>query len=251
MAGGIQDRAGISIVTEALSETDLERLATRLSANKNPNALSLEGVDGLLCALIASPTMIGPSGYLPVILGDDPENRKAFADMKDANDTVSLLMRYWNSIVADFSDETVHLPYIEEPGTDNIPGRDWARGFMRGTRLAPAGWDRLFTDDKEGLPMTIALVAGEIDPQWPTAPLTKEKNDELLEWMFAGAARAYRYFEADRREFAESAHADTSLGEYPKPHVRTEPKVGRNEPCPCGSGKKYKKCCGAASVLDS
>jgi hypothetical protein len=27
--------------------------------------------------------------------------------------------------------------------------------------------------------------------------------------------------------------------------VRAEPKIGRNEPCPCGSGKKYKKCCGA------
>ena len=27
--------------------------------------------------------------------------------------------------------------------------------------------------------------------------------------------------------------------------VRETPKVGRNEPCPCGSGKKYKKCCGA------
>ncbi|TXT41839.1 MAG: SEC-C motif domain protein [Spirochaetes bacterium] len=27
--------------------------------------------------------------------------------------------------------------------------------------------------------------------------------------------------------------------------VRAEPKVGRNDPCPCGSGKKYKKCCGA------
>ncbi|MEN6477504.1 MAG: YchJ family metal-binding protein, partial [Rectinema sp.] len=26
--------------------------------------------------------------------------------------------------------------------------------------------------------------------------------------------------------------------------VRAEPKVGRNDPCPCGSGKKYKKCCG-------
>ena len=25
---------------------------------------------------------------------------------------------------------------------------------------------------------------------------------------------------------------------------RDEPKVGRNDPCPCGSGKKYKKCCG-------
>jgi len=29
----------------------------------------------------------------------------------------------------------------------------------------------------------------------------------------------------------------------PKPFVR-EPKIGRNDPCPCGSGKKYKKCCG-------
>jgi len=31
----------------------------------------------------------------------------------------------------------------------------------------------------------------------------------------------------------------------PKPFRREEPKVGRNDPCPCGSGKKYKKCCGA------
>ena len=30
------------------------------------------------------------------------------------------------------------------------------------------------------------------------------------------------------------------------PHVHAEPVIGRNEPCPCGSGKKYKKCCGAA-----
>ncbi len=29
---------------------------------------------------------------------------------------------------------------------------------------------------------------------------------------------------------------------WPKP-TETEKKVGRNEPCPCGSGKKYKKCC--------
>jgi uncharacterized protein YecA (UPF0149 family) len=27
---------------------------------------------------------------------------------------------------------------------------------------------------------------------------------------------------------------------------REEPRVGRNDPCPCGSGKKYKKCCGRA-----
>ena len=45
------------------------------------------------------------------------------------------------------------------------------------------------------------------------------------------------------REDGEWKFAD---GEFvsEKPVVREEPKVGRNDPCPCGSGKKYKKCCG-------
>ncbi|MCL2138677.1 MAG: YchJ family protein [Treponema sp.] len=30
---------------------------------------------------------------------------------------------------------------------------------------------------------------------------------------------------------------------FPKTVVRSEPKIGRNDPCPCGSGKKYKHCC--------
>ncbi len=34
----------------------------------------------------------------------------------------------------------------------------------------------------------------------------------------------------------------------PEQYVRSEPKVGRNEPCPCGSGKKYKYCCGVEVI---
>ncbi len=33
------------------------------------------------------------------------------------------------------------------------------------------------------------------------------------------------------------------MGSYPLPYVRDEPKIGRNDPCPCGSGRKFKKCC--------
>ena len=40
-----------------------------------------------------------------------------------------------------------------------------------------------------------------------------------------------------------SGQVDTS----PQPVRREAPKIGRNDPCPCGSGKKYKKCCGAAA----
>ena len=38
--------------------------------------------------------------------------------------------------------------------------------------------------------------------------------------------------------------ADDHTGRVVQPFVRTTPKVGRNDPCPCGSGKKYKQCHG-------
>ena len=38
----------------------------------------------------------------------------------------------------------------------------------------------------------------------------------------------------------ESAHHHDA----PQPYVRATPRVGRNEPCPCGSGRKFKRCCG-------
>jgi len=36
---------------------------------------------------------------------------------------------------------------------------------------------------------------------------------------------------------------DGMFGGRCETYVRTEPKIGRNDPCPCGSGRKYKKCC--------
>jgi preprotein translocase subunit SecA len=41
---------------------------------------------------------------------------------------------------------------------------------------------------------------------------------------------------------AAQASANTSEPAAPRQPVRSTPKVGRNDPCPCGSGKKYKKC---------
>jgi preprotein translocase subunit SecA len=45
--------------------------------------------------------------------------------------------------------------------------------------------------------------------------------------------------------YAETQPAEQVAPGKPKPVRRTGKKVGRNDPCPCGSGKKYKKCCGA------
>ncbi|MDH3213483.1 MAG: SEC-C metal-binding domain-containing protein [Myxococcales bacterium] len=48
---------------------------------------------------------------------------------------------------------------------------------------------------------------------------------------------------------ANKAPVGTAVGSDspPRPVQRSVPKVGRNDPCPCGSGKKYKKCHGAGA----
>jgi preprotein translocase subunit SecA len=48
---------------------------------------------------------------------------------------------------------------------------------------------------------------------------------------------------------AASAQASGDGNGEPRPVRRSEPKVGRNDPCPCGSGKKYKKCHGATATV--
>ena len=55
----------------------------------------------------------------------------------------------------------------------------------------------------------------------------------------AGAAPA-----VDRGEDASSVVSEANEAVSNARPVRTGPKVGRNDPCPCGSGKKYKQCCG-------
>ena len=48
-----------------------------------------------------------------------------------------------------------------------------------------------------------------------------------------------------RRELDQARMAGSGDSQPVQQVVRGSAKVGRNDPCPCGSGKKYKKCCGA------
>ena len=56
--------------------------------------------------------------------------------------------------------------------------------------------------------------------------------------------RQQRWHEEDQRSTRRAAINDRSDREpVEEPYIRPVPKIGRNDPCPCGSGKKYKKCC--------
>ena len=75
-------------------------------------------------------------------------------------------------------------------------------------------------------------------------PITEEDERELL-----GARRQQPLSYSGPEDTAQPAWQrsepmDERTAAAVKTVVRTSPKVGRNDPCPCGSGKKYKKCCG-------
>jgi len=225
--------------SEALSEDELDRLSDFLDSLTNPDAMDLETLDGFLCALIAGPEMVMPSEYLPLIWGGELPDENAFANIEEANAILQLIMRHWNAIIAELEAEMVYLPVMGEPDERNVAGRGWARGFMRGVNLRRYSWNEIFAREDEGQVFSIPLVSGEVEPDWPAERLSDEKRDELVMWMAAGMARSHKFFAAHRREAAAS---EIEAQTYRRP----APKVGRNDRCPCGSGKKFKHCCGVS-----
>jgi hypothetical protein len=94
--------------------------------------------------------------------------------------------------------------------------------------------------------MASAFAKGEDKPGWT-------RFDDP--WKFYLPAqiehRQERWAKEDAAADAEDAEGeDVFAEEVEEPYVRPMPKVGRNDPCPCGSGKKYKRCCLAARTAD-
>ena len=75
--------------------------------------------------------------------------------------------------------------------------------------------------------------------------IDKIRTDTVRMVLFARPAAEIRRTEVARQKSAELAGVGGDTSEKKKPVVRrASERVGRNEPCPCGSGKKYKQCCG-------
>jgi len=78
-------------------------------------------------------------------------------------------------------------------------------------------------------------------------PVTEQEEEELLGARARRRQEQLSYSgsgEPGQTAWGSRESMDERTAVAVKTVARTTPKVGRNEPCPCGSGKKYKKCCG-------
>lgn len=234
-----------------LSEDELEELDQFLMSDAvSDESMTLESLDGYLTAIVAGPTTIMPSQWLPGVWGPNEEDAPEFESMAQYQRIVELLFRHMNMIV----DSLIHNPDDFEPlfttsqynGSDRefLDGEAWAYGFMQGVALCRPDWQPLY-DSPEGQAWLRPLrLLGDDDvcPEQDELTRTPTQREELAEQVPAGVAAIYRYWLPYRQAVSERQVADL----VQRRQTRGGPKVGRNDPCPCGSGNKYKKCCGAA-----
>jgi uncharacterized protein len=222
-----------------LNEQEFARLSALLERLGDKRSMNLEQLDGFLAALVCGPDTVPPSEYLSEILGDNT----AALDEPLMRDFLYMILRHWNAIADSLHSDNVYLPLLLEDENGVARANDWASGFLRGMDLRRAEWSRLLDDEQHGgWLVPIFALAHEHDPDPEMRPYTEPLGTELREKLIVGAAAGligiYRHF-ASQREM--QSLSDTTVR-------RIAPKIGRNDRCPCGSGRKFKQCCGGTTL---
>jgi uncharacterized protein len=141
--------------------------------------------------------------------------------------------RFYNQMVQQFTDD----PQGFEPiyWRSAVWGAaEWCEGFLLGTQLTRKAWTALMVGHPDWFAPFMRLGTSE-------GLALIDKDDSADHWMNAVAPAVVRL-----HDFWRERRRQTPGGAPPRePVIRSSPKIGRNAPCPCGSGKKYKKCCGA------
>jgi uncharacterized protein len=233
-----------------LSDEELDELDQfLLSEAVSDEAMTLDTLDGYLTAIVVGPATLVPSQWLPGVWGESEDDAPVYESMEQAQRILELLLRHMNGIIwtlqydADAFDPLIGSMVYENDPREYIDGEMWAYGFMQGIELCRQDWQPLFDDSSamEALRPIYLLGADELSETEEALTRWPAQREELSQQLAAAVAAIYRFWLPRRQAQHASLLASTFRRESPKP--------GRNDPCPCGSGKKFKKCCGAEPTL--
>jgi hypothetical protein len=203
---------------------------------------------------------LGPQHLMDRIFGPEPILGK---DLNDANANIQALMKAWNELVTAREAGPVRLSKMRRSDPPDVAELDAlaqrrAEEIIWFTRGIDAGGDdpkdfgpegeELFRKLAEGSAFLVAYrdLFRRTPEESPRAmKKTRESLDQLTRTMELMISDLMTISDGVRRRAAEEMRrgwADRRTG------PRQSVKVGRNEPCPCGSGRKWKRCCGASTA---
>jgi uncharacterized protein len=162
---------------------------------------------------------------------------------------MDLIVRHFNSIIETLEDDPYSFrPIFSQRRFPDDPrlyvdAEMWALGFMQGLNLCRSAWQPLFDDPRrqEWLKPFHLLSSSDLTEEERSLVLRPDQREKFAELIPVYVASIYGYWLPFRQAVFEREFTSTIR--------RTGPKVGRNDPCPCASGKKFKKCCGTGGDL--
>ncbi|WP_041657376.1 UPF0149 family protein [Azoarcus sp. KH32C] len=224
-----------------LDDEDFEALEELLTSDVVPeDCMNLEMLDGFLAAVLSSPDRIEPEDWLPCVWsahGDEV----SFGSGSQMQRAIRLVRRYYNELATTIGEPEGWEPfcYASSEGDSPAIGEEWIDGFAQGLELWAADWEA-------GIPeVTVQKVRADLDAliaPWMDEAAAQANEEQRLAWL-QSAVDGISGIIAQWREVGRGEIELLSIDEPARPAAAA---VGRNDPCPCGSGKKYKKCCGAA-----
>ena len=207
-------------------------------------SMTLDTLDGYLHAIAIGPVTLHPRQWMPGIWGEGDSIMPPVESIEKLNRILGLVMRLFNSIIAALEDlpREIYPLWNEQEyrGKEYDDAEGWANGFCDGVKLCQCEWQPLL-DTPQGQAWYRPLgLLGEDDfvPEQDALTKTPAMRGKLALQIPAAVVAMYEHWLPYRQALYEREVAKT-----------LQEKVGRNESCPCGSGKKFKKCCGAAADL--
>jgi len=229
---------------DRLDDQQLDRLASMLSRFQSDRAMGLEQLDGFFAALYCCPELIPPSIFLPEIWGgDEMPEEELFETVEEHQEFMMAILDYYNNVGRRLNEDDIFLAVL--PKSESL-GNKWALGFLRGVDYFTEEWAEFLHDEEvAGAAITILTLANEHNEDPKLRPYEKEISEEqrtkLIIYLSIGVMNIFEYFANQRK-------LNTDLAIEQQTIRRDNPKIRRNEPCPCGSGKKHKKCCGNPTI---
>jgi uncharacterized protein len=222
-----------SPTSKPLSEAELDFLEDVLSISDHDNAImSVSELDGFLTAIVSGPNMVQPSQWLPELWGGSSPS-PGWEDEAEMQRFISLVVQHMNSIVtALMAKPKYYVPLFNTDAQSDeliLIVEDWCVGYMRGVDL---GYWPILPEEMDSFLYAIALHGSEAHYDLLDT-LTQEEHQETAMQIGSAVLKLHQYYLAQR---SPSPSSRPTI-------VRSGPKVGRNDPCPCGSGKKFKQCC--------
>ncbi len=228
------------IEVHLLSDDEFEALEELLTSDAVPeDCMDLEMLDGFLAAVIASPHPIEPGGWLPAVWSAHADE-VAFGSGRQMQEAIRLVLRYHNELVATIGAEESWEPfcYATGEGDQLAIGEEWMAGFSQGLELWPEAWEAAVSvDDAAAVRDEIAALAAT----WGGPEAEQADEETRLQWLEEAGQAVARI----RSRWHSAGLAGPQPVAVDMPRAAATGGPGRNDPCPCGSGKKYKKCCGA------